>query len=55
MIVEEEGLKKRLLKSIESCQEELRVLYSELQLSPFEVQSSFMLLVFCVLSLSPRY
>lgn len=40
MIAEEEGLKNRLLKSIESCQEDLRVLYSELQLPPFEVQSS---------------
>lgn len=39
MIAEEEGLKNRLLKSIESCQEDLRVLYSELQLPPFEVQS----------------
>lgn len=39
MIAEEEGLKNRLVKSIEACQEDLRVLYSELQLPPFEVQS----------------
>lgn len=36
MIAEEEGLKNRLVKSIEACQEDLRVLYSELQLPPFE-------------------
>ncbi|XP_023128588.2 protein regulator of cytokinesis 1-like isoform X2 [Amphiprion ocellaris] len=36
MIVEEEGLKKRLMKSIESCREELSQLCSELQLPPFE-------------------
>lgn len=39
MIAEEEELKNRLLKSIESCQEELKVLCSELQLPTFEVQS----------------
>lgn len=39
MIAEEEELKNRLLKSIESCQEELKILCSELQLPPFEVQS----------------
>lgn len=39
MIVEEDELKKRLLKSIESCVMELRVLYDELQLAPFEVWS----------------
>nr|XP_046249251.1 protein regulator of cytokinesis 1-like isoform X2 [Scatophagus argus] len=36
MIAEEEELKKRLLKSIESCLKELSILYSELQLPPFE-------------------
>lgn len=39
MIAEEEELKNRLLKSIESCQEELKILCSELQLPPFEVQA----------------
>lgn len=39
MIVEEDDLKKRLLKSIESCVKELRVLYDELQMAPFEVWS----------------
>lgn len=39
MIAEEEELKKRLVKSIESCLKELKILYSELQLPPFEVQS----------------
>lgn len=38
MIAEEEELKKRLLKSIESCVKELSILYSELQLPPFEVR-----------------
>uniref|UniRef100_H3D847 Protein regulator of cytokinesis 1a n=1 Tax=Tetraodon nigroviridis TaxID=99883 RepID=H3D847_TETNG len=36
MIVEEDELKKRLLKSIESCVKELRILYEELQMAPFE-------------------
>ncbi|XP_008410251.1 protein regulator of cytokinesis 1-like [Poecilia reticulata] len=36
MIVEEEDLKQRLLKSIESCQKELSLLCSELQLPPFK-------------------
>ncbi|XP_041853863.1 protein regulator of cytokinesis 1-like isoform X2 [Melanotaenia boesemani] len=36
MIAEEEQLKKRLLKTIESCSKELATLYSELQLPPFE-------------------
>ncbi|CAK6961517.1 protein regulator of cytokinesis 1-like [Scomber scombrus] len=36
MIAEEEELKKRLMKNIESCQEELNKLCSELQLPPFE-------------------
>ncbi|XP_008287943.1 protein regulator of cytokinesis 1-like isoform X2 [Stegastes partitus] len=36
MIAEEEGLKKRLLTSIESCREELNLLCAELQLPPFE-------------------
>lgn len=40
MIAEEEELKKRLMKSIESCLKELKNLCSELQLPPFEVQSS---------------
>lgn len=39
MIAEEEELKERLLKNIESCVKELRVLYDELQLPPFEVWS----------------
>lgn len=39
MIAEEEELKDRLLKNIESCVKELRVLYDELQLPPFEVCS----------------
>lgn len=39
MIVEEDDLKKRLLKSIESCVKELRILYDELQMAPFEVRS----------------
>lgn len=39
MIAEEEELKDRLLKNIESCVKELRVLYDELQLPPFEVWS----------------
>lgn len=39
MIAEEEELKKRLLKSIESCRKELNNMCSELQLPPFEVQS----------------
>lgn len=39
MIAEEEELKKRLVKSIESCHKELKILYNELQLPPFEVQS----------------
>lgn len=39
MIAEEEELRKRLLKSIESCHKELGILYSELQMPPFEVQS----------------
>lgn len=39
MIAEEEELKKRLLKSIESCRKELSNMCSELQLPPFEVQS----------------
>ena len=38
MIVEEDELKKRLLKSIEFCVKELRVLYEELQMTPFEVR-----------------
>lgn len=50
MIAEEEGLKNRLLKSIESCQEELRVLYSELQLPPFEVQSLWICRFVCFLT-----
>lgn len=37
MIAEEEELKKRVLKSIESCRKELSILYSELQMPPFEV------------------
>ncbi|XP_042352314.1 protein regulator of cytokinesis 1-like [Plectropomus leopardus] len=36
MIAEEEELKKRLLKSIQSCHKELNHLCSELQLPPFE-------------------
>ncbi|MCI4382093.1 hypothetical protein PGIGA_G00259660 [Pangasianodon gigas] len=36
MIAEEEGLKKRLLNSIESCRKELGSLCEELQLPPFE-------------------
>ncbi|XP_005728032.1 protein regulator of cytokinesis 1-like isoform X1 [Pundamilia nyererei] len=36
MIAEEEELKKRVLKSIESCHKELSILYSELQMAPFE-------------------
>ncbi|XP_060770354.1 protein regulator of cytokinesis 1a isoform X2 [Neoarius graeffei] len=36
MIAEEEGLKKRLLNSIESCRKELGSLCDELQLPPFE-------------------
>ncbi|GAA6101372.1 protein regulator of cytokinesis 1a isoform X1 [Tachysurus ichikawai] len=36
MIAEEEGLKKRLLNSIESCRKELDGLCQELQLSPYE-------------------
>ncbi|XP_069018304.1 protein regulator of cytokinesis 1-like [Embiotoca jacksoni] len=36
MIAEEDELKKRLLKSIQSCLEELHSLCSELQLPPFE-------------------
>lgn len=39
MIVEEDELRKRLLKSIESCVKELRILYEELQMAPFEVLS----------------
>lgn len=39
MIVEEDELKRRLLKSIESCVKELHVLYEELQMAPFEVWS----------------
>lgn len=39
MIMEEEGLKDRLLKSIQSCREEIKVLQNDLQLPPFEVQS----------------
>lgn len=47
MIAEEEELKERLLKNIESCVKELRVLYDELQLPPFEVWS---LLNTCLIS-----
>ncbi|KAM9497181.1 protein regulator of cytokinesis 1a isoform 1-T1 [Clarias gariepinus] len=36
MIAEEEGLKKRLLSSIESCRKELSTLCDELHLPPFE-------------------
>ncbi|XP_014888414.1 protein regulator of cytokinesis 1-like [Poecilia latipinna] len=36
MIVEEQDLKQRLLKTIESCQKELSLLCSELQLPPFK-------------------
>ncbi|XP_038147226.1 protein regulator of cytokinesis 1-like [Cyprinodon tularosa] len=36
MIAEEQELKQRLLKNIESCKNALSVLYSELQLPPFE-------------------
>ncbi|XP_005809967.1 protein regulator of cytokinesis 1-like [Xiphophorus maculatus] len=36
MIVEEQDLKKRLLKTIESCQKELSLLCSELQLPPYK-------------------
>ncbi|XP_047243189.1 protein regulator of cytokinesis 1-like isoform X1 [Girardinichthys multiradiatus] len=36
MIAEEQELKQRLLKTIESCQKELNLLCSELQLPPFE-------------------
>ncbi|KAM4734332.1 protein regulator of cytokinesis 1-like [Anableps anableps] len=36
MIAEEQDLKQRLLKTIESCQKELNLLCSELQLPPFE-------------------
>ncbi|XP_041652659.1 protein regulator of cytokinesis 1-like isoform X1 [Cheilinus undulatus] len=39
MIAEEEELKKRLLKSIESCHKELSHLCSELQLPPFEEEN----------------
>lgn len=39
MIAEEEELKKRLMKSIESCRKELSNMCSELQLPPFEVKS----------------
>lgn len=39
MIVEEDELKKRLLKNIDSCVKELRILYDELQMTPFEVGS----------------
>lgn len=39
MIAEEEELKTRLLASIESCVNELRNLYDELQMPPFEVWS----------------
>lgn len=39
MIAEEDGMKERLLKSIESCVNELRILYDELQMEPFEVRS----------------
>lgn len=37
MIAEEEELKKRVLKSIESCRKELSILCSELQMPSFEV------------------
>lgn len=40
MIAEEEGLRKRLTSSIESCQKELAVLCEELQLSPYEASST---------------
>uniref|UniRef100_A0A8C7Q1A8 Protein regulator of cytokinesis 1a n=1 Tax=Oncorhynchus mykiss TaxID=8022 RepID=A0A8C7Q1A8_ONCMY len=36
MIAEEDSLRKRLMSSIESCRKELDVLFTELQLSPFE-------------------
>lgn len=39
MIVEEDELKKRLLKSVESCVKELCFLCDELQMDPFEVFS----------------
>lgn len=42
MIVEEQDLKKRLLKTIESCQKELSLLCSELQLPPYKVQSKML-------------
>lgn len=54
MIAEEEGLKNRLMKSIEACQEDLRVLYSELQLPPFEVQSPPGSVGFFIFTLPPR-
>lgn len=52
MIAEEEGLKKRLLSSIESCRKELGSLCDELQLPPFEVVS-VMTRVLCARSSSP--
>uniref|UniRef100_A0A3Q0S182 Protein regulator of cytokinesis 1a n=1 Tax=Amphilophus citrinellus TaxID=61819 RepID=A0A3Q0S182_AMPCI len=43
MIAEEEELKKRVLKSIESCRKELSILCSELQMPPFEEDGCSML------------
>lgn len=40
MIIEEQDLKQRLLKTIESCQKELSLLCSELQLPPYKVQTN---------------
>lgn len=37
MIAEEEGLRKRLQSSIETCRQDLEVLRKELHLNPFEV------------------
>ncbi|KAK7892132.1 hypothetical protein WMY93_024095 [Mugilogobius chulae] len=39
MITEEEDLKKRLIKTIEVCRKEMKMLCSELQLPPFEEES----------------
>ncbi|XP_027888736.1 protein regulator of cytokinesis 1-like [Xiphophorus couchianus] len=45
MIVEEQDLKKRLLKTIESCQKELSLLCSELQLPPYKEEGCTILQV----------
>lgn len=44
MVLEEQSLKERLLKSIAMCRKELDALCRELQLDPFEVRCSFLLL-----------